>query len=249
MKGYVVFLFLMMNFLGFSQCEDSDKLSVGRCHSGKANYIPFDYNIGDTIQYCCDINKIKKYSDFILSKSRKYIINRAGDKFFRKLELGNELNVNYNDSLKISYEDQSLYRLSEIEHTYSVFYIYKNKNIVYAFELEFDKEGNMISENQFPKFIEGQDFEKFTPLCDALAVVKNDERFAGKKVKNIELAYLDEVNSFCWLIIEQDPAPKELGKWEQYSLDLYYINAVTNELVTIKKEAKARISCGYKPQK
>lgn len=244
MNGYVVFLFLMMNFLGFSQCEDSDKFDLGGSyHSKTSNYFILQSN--HRSNNFCNSKQVKKTAEFILDKAKSYIINRAGDKFYKKLKFY-QIEVNYSASIDSTHSRQTICELSDFEHTFWVIYAYKNKKVKYAFGLEFDKDGNMISENQFPKFIEGQNFEKFTAICDALAVVKSDERFAGKKVENIELAYLDEVNSFCWLVIEQDPRPKELGKLEYYALDLYYINATTNELVTIKQETKARISCGYK---
>ena len=138
--------------MGFSQCEDSDKLDFGGTYLSKTNnYIPFDLEISDTIQFCCDIKKIKKYSDFIFKKSEDYIIERGGKEFYNNLKI-HQLEVNFNDSIKIVYENQNLYNLSNYEVTYWILYTYTNKNIEYGFGLEFNKNGEMISENKLILF-------------------------------------------------------------------------------------------------
>lgn len=93
--------------------------------------------------------------------------------------------------------------------------MYKNKNIEYAFGLEFDKNGEMISENKFPKYSENNNFENLEDYCLALNLVKKDKRFKNKKVDYVELSYLDASNSFCWLIEEQKSMNKEFEKWEE----------------------------------
>jgi hypothetical protein len=232
--------------LGFSQCEDSDKLDFGGSYLSKTNnYIPFDLEISDTIQYCCDIKKIKSYSDFIFKKSEDYIIERGGKEFYNNLKI-HQLEVNFNDSIKIVYENQKLYNLSNYEVTYWILYTYTNKNIEYGFGLEFDKNGEMISENKFPKYSENIDFENLSNYCDALEIVKKDNTFKDKTVDYIELAYLDNINSFYWLIEEKRNQNKELGKWEKQVVNQYFVNANTNELEKIIKKESLSIACGVK---
>ena len=60
----------------------------------------------------------------------------------------------------------------------------------------------------------------------------------------IELNYLDEKNSFRWLIQEKLDIQK-LGI-SKYSLDMYYINANNNKLETINKKKGSVIACGIK---
>lgn len=245
MKRQFILIFILFTYLGFSQCEDSDKLDFGGTYLSKTkNYIPFDLDISDTIKYCCDIKKIKFYSDFILKKAEDYIIERGGKEFYNNLKI-HQLEVNYNDSIKIVYENQKLYNLSNYDVTYWILYTYKNKNIEYGFGLEFDKNGKMISENKFPKYSENIGFENLTDYCIALNLVKNDERFKNKKVDYIELGYNDETNSFCWLIEDKKEPNKEFEKWEESLTNIYYVNANTNKLETVKEKQSFSISCTF----
>jgi hypothetical protein len=230
---YFVFIFLIVPTLGFSQCDDRDKLDFGGTLGSKTrNYIPFDLQITDTVQYCCDITKIKSYSNFILSKAKEFIIARTNEGFYRNLEI-NQVEVNYPDSVKINYKNQSLYKLSDFNISYWITYTYASKNIKYGFGLEFDKKGKMISDNKIPDFSKNKNADILTDICAALSIVKEDKRFSKKEVDIVELTYLDNANSFCWLI-------KEKLKFEcgttQYSLDVFYVNANTNKLETVKQE-------------
>ena len=244
MRKNFLFILTLVPYLGFSQCADSDKLDFGGTYLSKTNnYIPFDLDISDTIQYCCDIKKINKYTDIVFKQAENYIIERGGKKFYNNLKIY-QLEVNYNDSIKIVYENQNLYNLSNYDVTYWILYTYKNKNIEYGFGLEFDKNGRMISENKFPEFSRNSDFENLTDNCTALDLVKNDLRFKNKKVDYIELGYLDEANSFCWLIEEKKEPDTELGKWEERITNLYFVNANTNKLEIVKVNKSMSISCG-----
>ena len=226
-------MLLIAPTFGFAQCVDLDKLDFGGTLGSKTlNHIPFHLKITDTAQYCCDIRKIKSYSDFILSKSKEFIVARTNEAFYEKLKL-NQVDVNYPDSVKIAYEDQSLYDLSNFNISFWITYTYSNNNIEYGFGLEFDKKGKMISENKFPDFSKNKTADMLTDVCAALSIVKRDKRFSKKEVDIVELAYIDDVNSFCWLIKEK--LKLECGS-TQFSLDVFYINANTNKLETVKKE-------------
>jgi hypothetical protein len=228
-----VLIFLIVPKLGFSQCEDLDKLDFGGTLGSKTrNYIPFDLEITDTIQYCCDIAKIKPYANFILSKAKEYIVARANEGFYEKLKI-NQVDVNYPDSVKIAYMNQTLYNLSNFDISYWITYTYSDNNIEYGFGLEFDKNGKMISENKFPDFSKNRNAAILSDVCTALSIVKRDKRFSKKKVDNVELAYLDDANSFCWLIEEK--LKLECGT-TRYSFDVYYVNANTSKLKTVKKK-------------
>lgn len=240
-------LFLLSFYFGFSQCDDVDKLQAGGSHlSISNNYIPFTYipeNASDSISYGIDINKIKKYADFVIDKSKKYIIKRAGQNFYDKLEF-DQVEINYKDVAKGRYEDESLYELKNFDYTYWMLYTYRNNDIEYVFGLEFNRYGDMVSENQFPDTSNNKDFQDFVPICDALNFLKLQNEFKGKKVDFIKLAYLDEINSFCWFIQENKPMPKALGVWEKYTVNQYFIDVTNNKLVAIKQETGTSIACG-----
>ncbi len=249
MKRQFILLFILFSYLGFSQCEDFEKMELGGTYMSKTNnYIPFEIKYKDSIYkedifYPFDLKIIEKYTNFIFKKADEYIVQRGGNEFFQKLNF-DHLEVNYKDSIKVVYENQQLYDLSKQNVTYWLIYTYSNQNIKYAFGLEFDKNGKMISENKFPKYSENFGFENLSNYCDALEIVKKDERFNDKIVDYIELAYLDNLNSFCWLVEEKPNPNKELGKWEEKKVNQYYVNANTNKLESVIEKKSMSIACG-----
>ena len=241
---------MLISYLSFSQCEDADKLDLGGTYLSKTkNYISFEEKHKDSIyleniSYPEDIKKIEKYSNFILLKAEKYIIERGGNEFYKKLKI-DCIEVNYKDSVKVNYQDTNIYNLSNYSVTYWILYLYKNKNIGYAFGLEFDKNGEMISENMFPKYTENNNFENLTDYCQALNLIKKDKRFKNKKVEYIELSYLAVSNTFCWLIKEKKSMNKEFEKWEEKTVNLYFVNANNNKLELVKESKSYTIACGF----
>jgi len=255
-KTICILIILLISISGFSQCDNIEKLEMGGTHLSKThNYLYFkekdkDKIYYENIAYPIDIKKIEKYSDFILKKAEKYIIERADTEFFKKLEIY-QVEVNYDESIKVSSSNEDLFELSNYPtSTYWVIYDYLNNGIEYAFGLEFDQDGNMISENKFPDYSLNPKFEKLIEPCLALEKVKSDERFKHKKVDFIELAYLDEINSFCWLIQEDyDLSEKqdiEFETWYEYSEQSFYVNANSNEIEKIEDKKNRIIYCGFK---
>ena len=249
LKRHFILIFTLFYYLGFSQCEDSEKMELGGSYISKTNnYIPFEIKYKDSIYkedifYPFDVKVIEKYSDFIFKKADEYIIKRGGNEFFKKINF-DHLEVNYQDSTKVVYENKELYDLSKQNVTYWLIYTYSNKSIKYAFGLEFDKSGEMISENKFPNYSENSGFENLSDYCIALEIVKKDKRFKGKIIKYFELAYLDNLNSFYWLV-EEKPTPNiELGKWEEKKVNQYFVNANTNKLENVIEKKSMSIACG-----
>lgn len=251
---FTILLIFLFSFSGFSQCRDINKLETGGTYYLRSgNYIPFEVKYTDKVYYDdifypFDIKKIEKYSDIILLKVKDYIVSRANIDFYNRLEL-HVFRVNYDDSIKVSYENQSLYNLSNYNVTYWIFYTYRNNGYEFAFGLEFDKDGKMISENKFPSSKLNPDFENFIKPCKALHKVKTDDRFFNKKVDYIELAYLDEINSFCWLIQENYDISDEIEniefeKWYYYSELRFYVNANKNVIEKVGEVNKSIIYSG-----
>ncbi|MBC2846739.1 hypothetical protein [Winogradskyella flava] len=249
-QAFSILIIFLISINGFAQCDDIDKLELGGTYSSRTrNYIPFGIKHKDSIErentfYPYDIKNIEEYSDFILKKAKEYIVKRANIDFYNKLVMG-EFQVNYLDNVKAEYDKPELYELANYNVTYWILFTYRNNGFEHAFGLEFDKDGKMVSENKFPDLSLNPEFENLTEPCLALQKVKSDERFKNKKVDFIELAYIDDINSFCWLVKEKRKQVEKLGVSE-YSVDLFYVNVNTNEIELIKKENGTVIACGYK---
>lgn len=101
----------------------------------------------------------------------------------------------------------------------------------------------MISENKFPKYSDNNSFENLTDYCLALNLLKKDIKFKDKKVNYIELSYLDNVNSFCWLIEEGQSPNKETV--EEKTVNIFYVNANYNKLEIVKESKNISIACTF----
>jgi len=220
-----------------AQCPDSNKLKFGGFF-GTDSYSPktatieyFSYNL-DTLNYCCHINKIQKYADFILGKSEKYIRQRAGTIFFKKLVF-HHIMVIYHDYSLLSNYDSLKYKLDNCGRisywlTYSYFH---DSTIEYGFGIEFDSSGKRISENMIPDISKNPNFMNLIGLCKAIEVVKKQKIVQLDSINSIELNYDNKINSFVWLIKENYPITE--GFHEQ---DLLIINANTGKLYKTEKE-------------
>ncbi|WP_289663333.1 hypothetical protein [Flavobacterium panacagri] len=250
MKQHFVVLFALVFYSGFSQCEDAEKLDFGGSYSSRTkNNIRFEKKYKDSIYfediaYPQEIALIEEYSNFILSKAKTYIVKRGGSDFYQNLNI-HGFEVNYEDSVEINYNNPDIYNLSNYNVSYWILYRYKNKNIEYGFGLEFNKKGEMISENKFPEYSKNVKFEKLTNFCDALGLIKKDFRFKNKKVDYIELAYLDGKNTFCWLVEEEKQPNSELGRFQEIKTNMYFVNANSNKLEIVKESRHLSISCGF----
>ncbi len=249
MKRHFIILIFLLSYFGYSQCEDSDKIELGGTYLSRTkNHIRFEKKYKDSIypkgiSYPEDIKKIEKYSDLIFKKLELYIISRGGSEFYKKLQIKG-FEVNYKDSVNINYKNENIYNLSNYDVTYWIMYLYKNDNIKYAFGLEFDKNGEMISENMFPNYSDNTNFENLTDYCLALNLVKKDKKFKNIKVDYIKLTYLDIAKTFCWLIEEETKPNKEFGKWEENYVNQFYVNANTNKLEKVIEKKYMTIASG-----
>jgi hypothetical protein len=255
-QTFSILITLLISINGFAQCDDIDKLELGGTYLSRTrNYIPFEIKYEGKIEkentfYPYDLKYIEEYSTYILLKTKEYITERAGIDFYNKLEMG-QFQVNFLDSVKAEYDNPKLYELSNYNVTYWILFTYRNKGFEYAFGLEFDKDGKMVSENKFPDFSLNPEFENLIEPCIALEKVKTDERFKDKEVDFIELAYLDEINSFCWLISEdKDVQMAKIDvsdhKYHKYEIENFFVNTNTSVIEKISTQKGQVIYCTFK---
>jgi hypothetical protein len=252
---FLLTLSLISNLV-YSQCEESNKLKFGGTYgdssfkNSEMAFKYFSYN-ADTTQYCCDIKSIKLYADFIIEKSEKHITQRAGSDFFDKL-IFQDIMVIYHDFKKLDnyYETYlDLDRCGKI--TYWITYEYQFSNSVkYGFGLEFDKEGHLVSSEKFPDFSKNPKAEEIIDACTAIQRVRHDKQFENKQIKSIELNFLEETNSFCWLVkedenIQLDKKIREPGKFYDYSVRSFYVNGNTNKIDKIHTQHGQIIYCVF----
>ena len=75
--------------MGFSQCEDSEKMKLGGSYGAKTNnYIPFEIKYKDSIYkedifYPFDVKIIEKYSGSFSKKQMNILYNVVGMHFFK----------------------------------------------------------------------------------------------------------------------------------------------------------------------
>jgi hypothetical protein len=221
----------------FAQCPDSDKLKFGGTMGTDSYLWPastiqyFSYDI-DTLKYCCHINKIQKYADFVLPKAEKYIKQRAGINFFNKLTF-HDIMVIYHDYFITKNFDSLQYNLDNCGRiTYWLTYSYfQDSTIEYGFGVEFDSNGKKISKNLIPDISKNPKFMNIVGICSVIELVKKQKVVQIDSIKSIELNYDDKINSFIWLVKEAYPETE--GAHEQ---DVLFINANTGKIYKTEKD-------------
>lgn len=240
MKHLISILILILMTLGsFAQCPDSDKLKFGGtfatrygCYDPKTSSIQYySYDI-DTTEYCCHISKIQKYADFILKKSEDYIKQRAGSRFLEKLVFQDIMVIYHDYSIIPDYYDR-IYNLDSCgKISYWLTYKYfSDTSIEYLFGIEFDSEGNRISEHKFPDISKNENFMNIIELCNAIDISKKQNIVQIDSIKTIELNYDNEISSFIWLFKEDYPENEGLNEF-----DVIYINANSGKIYKTEKE-------------
>lgn len=237
------FILTLTSISIYAQCPDCDKLKFGGW-LGIDSYDPataeiqyFSYDV-DTVNYCCHINRIKKYADFILAKSDNYIKHRAGTAFYSKLVF-HDIMVIYHDYGTLTNLDYFPYELDKCGRvTYWLTYSYfQDSTIEYGFGVEFDSNGKKISESLIPNSTVNPNFMNIIGLCSAIDIVKKQNIVHFNAIKTIELNYDNKINSLIWLVKEDYPDTE--GLHEQ---DVLYINANTGKLY---KTGKVMIGIQY----
>ena len=245
--------------LCYSQCAEIAKLKFGGTYgdypSSSEIARQYFYFNADTTQYCCDMSKIQKFANTILKASEDHIIKRANIDFFRKLVLQNIMVVYYDFSKLSNFYDIN-YDLDLCgKITYLVHYEYQfTDTIKYGFGLEFDKNGNFISEEKFPNFKTNGNAKEIIDACKAIDIVNADIRFKNKIIESVELAYDGTNNSFYWLIKEDAEAQLmkgeiEFERWYEYSSLWFHVNGNTSSIDQVETKKNTVIYCGGKVEK
>lgn len=234
---YLVYtlLFNLTTILGIAQCPDSGKLKFGGSfgtdsYNTKTSEIQyFSYDV-DTSLYCCHINKIKKYADFILAKAGKYIKQRAGSDFSRKL-IFHDLMVIYHDYSKLTNFDSLEYNLANCGRiSYWLTYSYSHDATI-EYGIEFNSKGERISKHMIPDVSKNKNSMNIIGLCKAIETAKNQKIVQFDSIKSIELGYDNKINSLIWLIREDYPDTEGFHK-----PDVLFINGNTGQLYKTEKE-------------
>lgn len=232
-----ILVFILIASFAVAQCPDCNKLKFGGTF-GTDSYSPatstityFSYDM-DTILYCCRINKIQKYADFILSNAQKYIKQRAGINFYNR-QVFHDIMVIYHDYSAIPNFDSLKFNLANCGRiTYWLTYSYfQDSAFEYGFGIEFDSKGKRISGHLIPDISKNPNFMKAIGLCEAIDVAKKQKIVKLDSIKSIELNYDNKINSLIWLIKEDYPETEG-----SHYPDILMINANTGKLYKTEKE-------------
>lgn len=143
--------------------------------------------------------------------------------------------VIYHDFSTLSTFYDQMYNLDNCGRiSYWLTYKYlQDTSIEYLFGIEYDFEGNRVSDDKFPDISKNKKFMKIIELCKAIDIVKNQNNVQIDSIKSIELNYDNDINSYVWLITEDYPSTTT--GFHEY--DLIFINANSGELYKHEKMA------------
>jgi hypothetical protein len=257
---FYILIFFFITAIANSQCNDLAKLTHGGTWklpdtdsiAGTREYF---YRNGPT-EFCCDIKSIQKFADVILDKSKTYIINRTNGSFFNELDF-QDLTVIYHDYDKIYTTDENLYDLSNSGRisywlTYELMTPEKGR---YIFGLEYDQNGELLSDSKFPDFGKNPNAGKINNPCEAIKIVTANEKFKNRIIESVSLVYDSETNSFCWLVKEDakkrlfEKEDFEFEKLYRYSSLWFYVNTSSNKLEHVKTVESQSVFCGISGKK
>ncbi len=223
---FIIILYFFTNLYIFCQCPGYEKLTPG----SQTQIGPFpnetlvlNYKL-ERKTVCCDISKIQYYADNILKSVENYVVSRGGNNFYNTIKL-ESFKVIYHDFTKIPDFYRVQFELSKCgKITYWLTFRYNpNEEVDFTFGIELNGNGKVISNHAFPEYSENINFENFISVCQALDVVQNQQKVNINPIISIEISYLEEFNTFCWLIT-QDFRPqlkKETG-YNQYKANSGY---------------------------
>ena len=217
----ITILYIGITNIILSQCPDYNKLRPG----SQTQIGPFpnetfiiNYRLErKTNAECCDISKIQYYADNILKSVESYIVSRGNENFYNTIKL-ESFKVIYHEFTKIPDFYRLQFELSKCgKITYWLTYSYKpNEEVDYTFGIELNSNGKVISKHAFPEYDNNINFENFISVCQALEVAKNQKQVNIEPILSIQLAFLEESNSFCW-VVTQDFRP-QLKKETSYNV-------------------------------
>lgn len=171
---------------------------------------------------------------------KKYLIDRIGNEFYIKLNYYSCQVINLKKYKKkrkqkgwvsTSYDKRVKYAIQ--------YYFIVQDSMRYYISIVFDKDGNIISNDQLPNYKNNLEFNNVISVCETKLIAEQDTVYPGKLL-NISLEYLDNENTFVWRIEK----PSIAGLKPRESIHRFIlINAVNGQI--IKRETETWTSgCG-----
>ena len=176
----------------------------------------------------------------IRDNARKYLVERAGNEFYIKLNYYSCQVVDFKKYKQIKKQKGWISNTSDRRVKYAVQYYFPvQDNMRYYISLVFDKEGKIISDHQLPDHKSNSGFDKLISVCETKLIAEQDTVFAGR-VLGISLEYSNSANAFVW----RAEKPSVPGKQPKESIHRFIlINAVSGQITDRETETWTSV-CG-----
>lgn len=169
----------------------------------------------------------------IKDNAKKYLLERVGIDFYRKLNYYSSQIVDFKKYKEIKKQKGWISKRSDRRVKYAIqYYFIVQDSMRYYLSVVFDKDGNIISSDQFPNYKSNEQFDKTISVCDTKFIAEQDTIFPGRLL-NVSLEYFDNANTFVWRV-EKPPVAGTKPRETIHRFIL--INAVSGQI--IKRETE-----------
>jgi hypothetical protein len=178
------------------------------CNNGNKTHF---YPVMDCPYFETDTTHIP---ELILVNAKKYLLDRVGESFYKKLNFYECQIVNFKkfDPAMGTGRAPWMGHGGNKKIRYAIqYYFIVQDSMRYYLSLIFDKNGNILSMPQLPSAKQNPKFDSIISLCDIIHLSENDSIFKGEVQEGISLEYSDRDNVFTWRIEKppiQGPKPK-----------------------------------------
>ncbi len=229
-------LFLNVSWTVFSQdlylkCGDKEIA----CNNGNKSHF-------EMVTHCpYEETDTSHLPQLIMANAKDYLINRIGNKFYKKLNYYSSQVIDFKKYKEIKKQKGWISKTSDRRVKYAVqYYFTVQDNMRYYISVVFDKDGNIISNDQLPNHTSNEQFDKIISVCEMKLIAEQDTIFTGKLL-NISLEYLNSVNSFVWRVekpwIEGTKPREEIHRF-------LLINAVSGQIIKRENETWTSVCTG-----
>jgi hypothetical protein len=196
------------------------------CNNGNKEHFA---SVSDCPYIETDTNHLPK---MILDNARKYLVDRVGGAFSKRLNYYSCQIVDFSKFDSIVIKKPWISKDADKRIKYAIqYYFVVQDSMRYYILIVFDKDGHIISNDELPSVKQNAQFDKILDVCEAVKVAEQDKVFSGE-VETISLEFDKKENCFVWSI--QKP---EVRKGKHKVIERYmYLNANTGKLIRRRTE-------------
>lgn len=179
----------------------------------------------------------------IMDSANSYLIHRVGKAFIEKINqpIYQELKLELMDSIRTTNPCVSIENCHDTTVKYVISYNFNlPKGMKYYFTLLYNRNGELISNEQLPEFELSINSFNFIEPCIAIEITDKDSVYK-QRAKNITLDFSQKLNAFVWIVEKEE----SINRFNEYTIPTLVLNA-TNGRILERYLNKRMLACHQK---